>query len=121
MREAEFADRLPRYDGLVVDEAQDHDTAFAAGIGSRRGRRRSGKLRLVDDLFRPPPRGGAVSDGAVYDGAQRPPFRGSGGFEIQRLATSLSQPAFARLPHALRYTRRSSSFSAPCAPRARRD
>ena len=34
MREAEFADRLPRYDALVVDEAQDHDTAFAAGIGS---------------------------------------------------------------------------------------
>jgi len=29
VREAEFADRLPRYDALVVDEAQGHDTAFA--------------------------------------------------------------------------------------------
>jgi hypothetical protein len=40
-----------------------------------------------------------------YDQAQRPPFRGSGGFDVRRIAEQLSQPAFARLPHALRYTR----------------
>ncbi len=32
VREAEFADRLPRFDALVVDEAQDHDTAFPDSI-----------------------------------------------------------------------------------------
>ncbi len=39
-----------------------------------------------------------------YDTAQRPPFRGRGGFDSRRIARQLSQPAFARLPHALRYT-----------------
>jgi len=39
-----------------------------------------------------------------YDTAQRPPFRGRGGFDARLIAGQLSQPAFARLPHALRYT-----------------
>jgi len=101
VREAEFADRLPRFDALVVDEAQDHDTAFAAGTESGD----------PDDcgwwtIYFAHLREGTKAPMALfYDGAQRPPFRGSGGFEIRRLADQLSQPAFARLPHALRYTR----------------
>ncbi len=39
VEETEFADRLSRHDALVVDEAQDHDTAFAVGrTGEPRGR-----------------------------------------------------------------------------------
>ena len=33
-----------------------------------------------------------------------PPFRGRGGFDARLIAGQLSQPALARLPHALRYT-----------------
>jgi len=40
-----------------------------------------------------------------YDQGKRPPFRGSGGFDVRRIAKHLSQPPFARLPHALRYLR----------------
>jgi hypothetical protein len=105
VREAEFADRLPRYDALVVDEAQDHDTAFAAGIGSDEGEDEAGDCGWWTIYFALLREGTRSPMALFYDGAQRPPFRGSGGFEIQRLATSLSQPAFARLPHALRYTR----------------
>jgi len=101
VREAEFADRLPRYDALVVDEAQDHDTAFAAGTESG-DPDDCGWWTIYFALLR---EGTKAPMALFYDGAQRPPFRGSGGFEIRRLAGRLSQPAFARLPHALRYTR----------------
>lgn len=101
VREAEFSDRLPRFDALVVDEAQDHDTAFAAGAESG-DPDDCGWWTIYFALLR---EGTKAPMALFYDGAQRPPFRGSGGFEIRRLADRLSQPAFARLPHALRYTR----------------
>lgn len=101
VEEAEFADRLPRYDALVVDEAQDHDTAFADGI-ERDEADDCGWWTVYFALLR---EGSSSPMALFYDGAQRPPFRGSGGFEVRRLAGRLSQPAFARLPHALRYTR----------------
>lgn len=107
VREAEFATRLPRFDGLVVDEAQDHDTAFAEASGSAEsegvgGGRDCGWWTIYFALLH---EGTRAPMALFYDGAQRPPFRGSGGFEIRLLADQLSQPAFARLPHALRYTR----------------
>lgn len=104
VREAEFADHLPRFDALVVDEAQDHDTAFAEAPGQEmlKGDRDCGWWTIYFALLRD---GTKAPMALFYDGAQRPPFRGSGGFEIRRLADQLSQPAFARLPHALRYTR----------------
>lgn len=104
VREAEFADRLPRFDALVVDEAQDHDTSFAETSGREEGEEGPdcGWWTIYFALLR---EGTKAPMALFYDGAQRPPFRGSGGFEIPRLADQLSQPAFARLPHALRYTR----------------
>lgn len=104
VREAEFAERLPRFDALVVDEAQDHDTSFAEPSGREevKGDRDCGWWTIYFSLLR---EGSRAPMALFYDGAQRPPFRGSGGFEIRRLADRLSQPAFARLPHALRYTR----------------
>jgi hypothetical protein len=104
VREAEFADRLPRFDALVVDEAQDHDTAFAggAGLGDPAGGGDCGWWTIYFALLK---EGTEAPMAIFYDRAQRPPFRGSGGFDVRRLASPLSQPAFARLPHALRYTR----------------
>jgi hypothetical protein len=110
VREAEFADRLPCFDALVVDEAQDHDTAFPEALNdvttyvTNATEKTSGEcgwwsiyFALLRECTRAP-------IALFYDTAQRPPFRGRGGFDARLIAGQLSQPAFARLPHALRYT-----------------
>ena len=99
--EDEFATSLPKFDALVVDEAQDHDTAFhkdcqVTGDGSLCGWW-SIYLALLNEGTKAPM-------ALFFDTAQRPPFRGRGGFDAKLIAQQLSQPAFARLPHALRYT-----------------
>ncbi|MDF2378439.1 MAG: NERD domain-containing protein [Verrucomicrobiales bacterium] len=106
VREEEFADRLPRFDALVVDEAQDHDTSFPealndAGPHTDRTDARCGWWSIYFALLNDGTKAPAT---LFFDSAQRPPFRGSGGFDAQILAEQFSQPAFARLPHALRYT-----------------
>ena len=101
VREAEFADRLPRFDALVVDEAQDHDTAFPDAVGNNNTRGECGWWSIYIALLR---EGTKAPIALFYDTAQRPPFRGRGGFDARLIAGQLSQPAFARLPHALRYT-----------------
>ena len=89
----------PEYDALVVDEGQDHDTVFPQELSKPD---LPGwwtfYLRLLRD--------GAASNVAVfYDETQRPRFRPKEGFSVPRLAEALSQPAYLRLPRALRYTR----------------
>ena len=101
VREAEFADRLPRFDALVVDEAQDHDTAFPDAVGNNNTKGECGWWSIYIALLR---EGTSAPIALFYDNAQRPPFRGRGGFDARLIAGQLSQPAFARLPHALRYT-----------------
>ena len=110
VREAEFADRLPRFDALVVDEAQDHDTAFPDSLSddttcvtntTDKTRGECGWWSIYFALLR---EGTKAPIALFYDTAQRPPFRGRGGFDARLIAGQLSQPAFARLPHALRYT-----------------
>lgn len=101
IREAEFADRLPRFDALVVDEAQDHDTAFPEALNDEGPFTQCGWWSIYFALLRD---GTAAPATLFFDTAQRPPFRGQGGFDARVIATQLSQPAFARLPHALRYT-----------------
>jgi hypothetical protein len=110
VREAEFTDRLPRFDALVVDEAQDHDTAFPdapdasdapGGNSADNSAAECGWWSIYFALLREGP---ASPIALFYDTAQRPPFRGRGGFDARLIAARLSQPAFARLPHALRYT-----------------
>jgi hypothetical protein len=49
--------------------------------------------------------GGTAPVAAFYDPAQRPAFRDRERFAIENLAAMLSQPAHARLPRAVRYTR----------------
>lgn len=101
VQDVAFADRLPRFDALVVDEAQDHDTSFA-GEEASPDALGCGWWAIYFALLR---EGRNAPITLLYDCAQRPPFRERGGFDIQRLAATLSQPAFVRLPHALRYTR----------------
>jgi hypothetical protein len=101
VREAEFADRLPRFDALVVDEAQDHDTAFPDSVSDNASSGECGWWSIYFALLR---EGTSAPIALFYDTAQRPPFRGRGGFDARLIAGQLSQPAFARLPHALRYT-----------------
>jgi hypothetical protein len=101
VREKEFAERLPRFDALVVDEAQDHDTAFPKSLNDKGSHTECGWWSIYFALLS---EGTSAPMALFFDRAQRPPFRGAGGFEVQVLAKHLSQPAFARLPHALRYT-----------------
>ena len=101
VREEAFASSLPQFDALVVDEAQDHDTAFPESLDDQGSHTECGWWSIYLALLR---EGTAARMALFYDRAQRPPFRGSGGFEALVLARHLSQPAFARLPHALRYT-----------------
>ncbi len=107
VREAEFVALLPQFDALVVDEAQDHDTAFPDGLDESGEFNDRGELRecgwwaIYFALLRDRTDAPAA---LFYDAAQRPPFRGQGGFDARLIAARVSQPAFARLPHALRYT-----------------
>jgi len=101
VRENSFADRLPRFDALVVDEAQDHDTAFPEALNDAGPHTECGWWSIYFALLNDGTKAPAT---LFFDRAQRPPFRGTGGFDAQVLAEQLSQPAFARLPHALRYT-----------------
>ena len=107
VRETEFATCLPRFDALVVDEAQDHDTAFPdasdapVGNAADNSAAECGWWSIYFALLREGP---ASPMALFYDTAQRPPFRSRGGFDARLIAARLSQPAFARLPHALRYT-----------------
>lgn len=101
VREAEFRERLPQFDAIVVDEAQDHDTAFPDGGKEAVASAECGWWAIYFALIK---EGTNAPVALFYDTAQRPPFRGRGGFEARLIAAHLSQPAFARLPHALRYT-----------------
>jgi hypothetical protein len=101
VREEEFSASLPRFDALVVDEAQDHDTAFHEDFKDTGPHTECGWWSIYLALLKEE----AASPIALfYDVAQRPPFRGRGGFDAELISKQLSQPAFARLPHALRYT-----------------
>lgn len=89
----------PRYDALVVDEAQDHDTSFS---GERAGGDGAGWWSTYFKLLK---HGAESPIAAFYDPGQRPLFRDSEAFEVARLRQHLSQAAHVKLAHALRYTR----------------
>ncbi|WP_269522403.1 nuclease-related domain-containing DEAD/DEAH box helicase [Coraliomargarita parva] len=83
-----------QYDALVVDEAQDHDTA---GIEGAELGWWSWYLKLL--------KGGVEAPIAIYyDRAQRPAFRGADSFEPERLRTHLGGAVHLQLRKALRYT-----------------
>ena len=92
---------LPKFDALVVDEAQDHDTAFPGELDDSGPFTECGWWSIYFSLLK---NGCAAPMALFYDSAQRPPFRADGVFQAELLVSQLSQPALARLPHSLRYT-----------------
>ena len=98
--EAALRFRLRLFDALVVDEAQDHDTRLPDTIGAPADT--CGWWTLYTAMLN---EGNAARMALFYDCPQRPPFRDHGAFDPQALAATLTQPAFVRLPAAVRYTR----------------
>jgi len=91
----------PAFDALVVDEGQDHDTAWHPEIASTPAES-GGWWHIYRILLRD---GRDASAGIFYDAAQRPPFRAAERFDPARLAAGWSQAAHVRLQPAVRYTR----------------
>lgn len=91
----------PKFDALVVDEAQDHDTAWHPEITTHDGET-GGWWHIYQLLLRD----GRQSPASIFhDPAQRPPFRDASRFDFQVLSASWSQPAYLTLHPAVRYTR----------------
>lgn len=90
---------MGKYNALVVDEAQDHDTALP-GASSQPDH--VGWWSIYVALMRQ----GWQSPMAIFgDVAQRPPFRAQDRFELNSVRQRLIQHAHLRLNRALRYTR----------------
>ncbi|MCA9447735.1 MAG: hypothetical protein KC931_11510 [Candidatus Omnitrophica bacterium] len=101
VQEGEYADKLPKFDALVVDEAQDHDTTFPDRLGET-DPDLCGWWSIYWSLLHERT---AAPMALFFDPSQRPPFRESSRFDLNLLMSKLSQPAHIRLPQALRYTR----------------
>lgn len=100
-RDPERRHRWPQFDALVVDEGQDHDTAFDPEIPG--GEEVEGGWWHIYRLLLAE---GAESRVSVFfDRAQRPPFRKEERFEPMKIAALFSQPAWLRISPAVRYTR----------------
>lgn len=90
---------MGKFDALVVDEAQDHDTTLP---GSASQSHHVGWWSIYVALLRD----GWRSPIAIFgDTAQRPPFRDADRFDLHSVREQLSQHAHLRLTSALRYTR----------------
>lgn len=87
---------LPCYDALVVDEAQDHDTAFDAQADEAAGWW-SWYFALLKE-------GTEAPVALFYDKAQRPAFRGAAKFDVDHLRSVLGGAVHVKLEKALRYT-----------------
>jgi len=88
----------PRFDALVIDEAQDHDTCWP---GSQSDNADSGWWEIYWKLLR------ERTDARMaifYDQAQRPLFRHRERFEATRVLRRLSQPVHLKLLFTLRYS-----------------
>lgn len=88
----------PRYAGLVVDEAQDHDTALAGAPEDWCG---PGWWGVYWPLLT---EGSRSRIALFYDQAQRPAFRDEEAFDPAALEAALDRPVKIRLKHAVRYT-----------------
>jgi len=103
---------LGRFDALVVDEAQDHDTSLlpageAHGTEAVQPAANLGWWSLYAALLR---EGWASPISMFGDVAQRPPFRPSGRFRLDLLRARLDHHAHVRLVQPLRYTRQIRDF-----------
>jgi hypothetical protein len=87
----------PRFDALVVDEAQDHDTCWP---GSESDDTNAGWWEIYWKLLREKTN---ARNGLFYDQALRPLFRQRDRFDATRLFKRLSQPVQVSLQFTLRY------------------
>lgn len=94
---------IGRYDALVVDEAQDHDSSLdASGELAPQTASNAGWWSLYSAVLRH----GWESPMALFgDPAQRPPFRSAERFDMEVVRNRLPRHAHVRLQQALRYTR----------------
>ncbi len=97
-------DFVGKYDALVIDEAQDHDTKLQSGV-------------IPDDqcgwwgIYALMLKNCWNSPMAIFgDVAQRPPFRAADRFDLNTLRIRLTQHAHLHLDTALRYTRQIHHF-----------
>jgi hypothetical protein len=91
---------VPEYDALIVDEAQDHDTSMASFPAGWEG---PGWWGVYWSLLK---EGTAARVGLFYDPAQRPVFRGGGGFDVEAVHRALrANPVRIRLQKTVRYSR----------------
>jgi hypothetical protein len=88
----------PRFDALVVDEAQDHDTCWP---GSESDDTNAGWWEIYWKLLREKTNARMA---IFYDQAQRPLFRRKERFEVTRVLKRLSQPVHVNLLFTLRYS-----------------
>jgi hypothetical protein len=95
---AGLCEGLKRFDALVVDESQDHDTTFSASSPMQD---KAGWWSIYVGLLRE----GWNSPMALYgDASQRPPFRPANRFDWKTIRERLSQHSHVSLHESLRYT-----------------
>ena len=94
---------IPRFDALIVDEAQDHDTEFPA---SAQAKHSGGWWTFYRALLR---NGANAPIGIYFDPAQRPAFR-TATFSTETLSAWAPGAAKIRLLKTLRYTRQILKF-----------
>ena len=87
---------IPRFDALVVDEAQDHDTCWP---GSESDTTDSGWWEIYWKLLR---QNTDARMAIFYDKVQKPLFRQKKRFETTRVLKRLSQPVHLKLLFTLR-------------------
>ena len=91
----------PTFDALVVDEGQDHDSAWPVEIEAAPCES-GGWWHIYQHLLSD---GRSAPASVFYDVAQRPPFRAAERFDAAALAAVWSQACHVRLQPAVRYTR----------------
>jgi len=106
-RDATARSKWPTFDALVVDEGQDHDTAWPDDATSPDDPASGGWWDIYRILLS---EGREAPASIFYDPAQRPPFRAPERFDAGLLASGWSQPAHVHLQPAVRYTRPLWSF-----------
>ena len=106
-RDATARRKWPTFDAMVVDEGQDHDTAWPDDATSPDDPASGGWWDIYRILLS---EGREAPASIFYDPAQRPPFRAPERFDAGLLASGWSQPAHVHLQPAVRYTRPLWSF-----------
>ena len=102
LRSFPHLESLTKYDALVVDEGQDHDTSLLPVVSKEFPEAACGWWSIYWTLLK------EQCDAPMaifYDRSQRPMFRSKTGFEPERIRGSLSQAAYVRLARSVRYTR----------------